>query len=340
MTSGSVKGLIDEGMRAARAGKRDEARQLLLKATELDENNETAWLWLAGVVETPEDRQTCLENVLTINPYNDKARRGLEQMGIRLKPLAAPAPTPPEPPPAASAPAPASAPFTSGVDDQDELPASVTWEMPIPTSSPTQYYPIEEPTPADMNDWIVGLNIKSGAEEAPHAPDPLAPPSPMPFVAGDNLFGFEDDEDDLAPPAAAAVDTLADLRASFADGPFEADIEDELPYPEPAAPPPELTPRRAAPSPPAFAASADNADILQGFGDDDITADMLDSYDDSALEELDAEEYFTFIPPEIKASRLPGTVERHNLLLVLAVVALVALNLGALALVINTLNGV
>lgn len=335
MTSGSVKGLIDEGMRAARAGKRDEARQLLLKATELDENNETAWLWLAGVVETPEDRQTCLENVLTINPYNDKARRGLEQMGVKLKPLSTPASAPPEPPAAESAPAP----FTSGVDDQDELPTSVTWEMPIPTSSPTQYYPIEEPTPADMNDWIVGLNIKNSAEETPLAPDPLAPPSPMPFVAGDNLFGFEDDEDDLAPPAPAPVDTLADLRASFADGPFEADIEDEPPYPEPTASPPELTPRRAAPSS-VFTAGADEVDIPHGFGDDSITADMLDSYDDSAMEELDAEEYFTFIPPEIKASRLPGTVERHNLLLVLAVVALAALNIGALALVINTLTGV
>ena len=35
-------------------------------------------MWLSGVVEEPEEQQICLENVLVINPQNDKARRGLD----------------------------------------------------------------------------------------------------------------------------------------------------------------------------------------------------------------------------------------------------------------------
>jgi hypothetical protein len=42
--------------------------------------NETAWVWLSYVVDTFEDRQICLENVLTINPNNKYAQRGLNQL--------------------------------------------------------------------------------------------------------------------------------------------------------------------------------------------------------------------------------------------------------------------
>jgi hypothetical protein len=339
MSSSNVEGLIRAGIEAARSKKREEAYTLLLKATELDQQNETAWLWLAGVVDSPEDQQTCLENVLTINPYNEKAHRGLEALRARQKsPSAPPAPPPPAAPPAPSAPA--SSPFTSGVDDDDELPTSVSWEMPIPSSSPAQYTPVEEPTPSQYDDWVVGLNLRSSADDAPAAPEPLAPPTPMPFVASDNLFGFDDDE--LA--AAAAADNMnpfAELRDYMTDGPFEADVDDEPDYPEPvpppAAPPASLTPRPAA-APSVFAGDIDERDLLQDIEADDWGANALDSYDDDEPQELDAEEYFAFIPAEIKATRLPGTVERHHPLLVLALAALVALNIGAVVLVISTLT--
>ncbi len=56
-----------------------------------------AWLWLSGVVETDEECQICLENVLVINPENISARRGLESLarkvGIHpLKTAASPSP--------------------------------------------------------------------------------------------------------------------------------------------------------------------------------------------------------------------------------------------------------
>jgi tetratricopeptide (TPR) repeat protein len=72
-----VAELLQAGIAAAKAGQTQEARHVLLRATELDERNEQAWLWLSGVVESIEDRRICLENVLAINPKNSYARAGL-----------------------------------------------------------------------------------------------------------------------------------------------------------------------------------------------------------------------------------------------------------------------
>jgi tetratricopeptide (TPR) repeat protein len=69
--------LLEQGISAAQTGRRDEARALLAQAVEVDEHNEQAWLWLAGLVDDPEDMRTCLENVLQLNPSNIKAQQGL-----------------------------------------------------------------------------------------------------------------------------------------------------------------------------------------------------------------------------------------------------------------------
>lgn len=332
-SNANVEAMVRAGIEAARSKNREEAYRLLLKATELDENNETAWLWLAGVVDSPEDQQTCLENVLTINPYNEKARKGLEALAAKTSPLSAP----PDPPPAPTQP---SAPPADSPDEtEDELPTSVAWDMPIPSSSPSQYSPIEEPTPADYDDWVVGLNLKNSVEDMTSTPDAIAPPSPMPFVGDENLFGFaEDDEDSTMPPD--QPDSLAALRAEvFADGPFETEFEDDHlymdaePEPPPAAPPP----LSVAPSP-AFTYDLKEQDILKGFETDDYPVDMLDSYDDAELTDVDPDVYFMSIPEEIRASRLPGTIERHHPLLLIALLALVALNIGAVYLVVTTLT--
>jgi tetratricopeptide (TPR) repeat protein len=72
--------LLKRGIAAAKAGRREEARQILLHVVELDERDEQAWLWLSGVVDAREDRRVCLENVLTINPDNPHARQGLRRL--------------------------------------------------------------------------------------------------------------------------------------------------------------------------------------------------------------------------------------------------------------------
>lgn len=73
--------LLRDGIDAVKAGHRERARALLMQVVEREEQNEKAWLWLSGAVETDEDRRVCLENVLTLNPDNAAARRGLAQLG-------------------------------------------------------------------------------------------------------------------------------------------------------------------------------------------------------------------------------------------------------------------
>ena len=80
--------LLKTAIQAAKAGDRDKAQQLLTQIVAQDEQNETAWLWLSGVVKTKEDRQVCLENVLTINPNNEIAKKGMKKLG-----LSSPSPT-------------------------------------------------------------------------------------------------------------------------------------------------------------------------------------------------------------------------------------------------------
>jgi hypothetical protein len=51
-----------------------------MRVVEQDEENTQAWLWMSGVVDSLEDREVCLENVLALDPDHAAARRGLEQV--------------------------------------------------------------------------------------------------------------------------------------------------------------------------------------------------------------------------------------------------------------------
>jgi Tfp pilus assembly protein PilF len=76
--------LLQQGIALVKAGQREEARALLLKVIEQDEQNESAWLWLSGVVDGEDDKAIALENVLTLNPNNEWAKRGLQMLGRPL----------------------------------------------------------------------------------------------------------------------------------------------------------------------------------------------------------------------------------------------------------------
>ena len=71
---------LANGIKAAKQGRKTQARTILYQVLDQEPRNETAWVWLSYVVETPEDRQVCLENVLTLNPENQYAQRGLIQL--------------------------------------------------------------------------------------------------------------------------------------------------------------------------------------------------------------------------------------------------------------------
>ncbi|HUE99530.1 MAG TPA: hypothetical protein VMN99_09760, partial [Anaerolineales bacterium] len=65
---------VYRAIQAARAGRRMEARDVLLKVVAFDPQNETAWIWLSGLVDSVEDRMIACENVLVINPGNERVR--------------------------------------------------------------------------------------------------------------------------------------------------------------------------------------------------------------------------------------------------------------------------
>ena len=78
----------------ARAGRRRQARDLFLEIVEQDEENELAWLWLVDLVDDVDDQIIALENVLTLNPDNQRARARLESLR-QMDEAAAPSPAAP-----------------------------------------------------------------------------------------------------------------------------------------------------------------------------------------------------------------------------------------------------
>ena len=74
-----ITNMLRSGIDLAKEGNRPDARQLLLKVTEIDPNNETAWLWLASISEYPEELLVFLQNVLKINPENERALKWAKQ---------------------------------------------------------------------------------------------------------------------------------------------------------------------------------------------------------------------------------------------------------------------
>ncbi len=88
-----INELLQQGIAAAKSGQNERARQLLLQVTDLDETNIQAWLWLSSVADTTEDRRTCLNNILTIDPHHEAALKGLAALQPQPAPTVA---TPPQ----------------------------------------------------------------------------------------------------------------------------------------------------------------------------------------------------------------------------------------------------
>lgn len=360
----SADSMVRDAIKAYHAGNPDEARNLLFKATELDETNEQAWLWLSAVVEDDQDKQTCLENVLTINPNNDKAKQGLRILRERTSSASASpgaaAVVPEEDDPFASVsftqPAQGSDdsdstfPFSTGTADEDdedeELPTDVQWGA-IETSSASASAPINEPGPGEYEAWISNLNI--GGNEAEEtfgdaiesSEDPAFNAAPFiggddlfgsdsPFQLDDSIFGLDDPAFDSSPESATLGSPFADIDESAASSP------------PPESPPP--VPIKSPPMSPVSPVADSRPDpLMESFGLDDSDSAEFGFLDDSAFDDagfasLEPQEYFAYIPKHIKATRLPGTNEHYPPLLILALVLLFGLNIVALLMVFSTLS--
>ncbi len=79
-----IEALLKQGISSAKAGRAEEARDLLSQVLDLDPENEKAWLWMSSVVPD-EDKVMCLRNVLATNPSNELAQMGLESLLERKK---------------------------------------------------------------------------------------------------------------------------------------------------------------------------------------------------------------------------------------------------------------
>jgi tetratricopeptide (TPR) repeat protein len=85
MSTDEINLWLTDGIAAVKAGQRAEARELLLRVVNADENNVRAWLWLSDVVTTLEDREVCLQNVLALDPENEAAQRGLAKVHTEIE---------------------------------------------------------------------------------------------------------------------------------------------------------------------------------------------------------------------------------------------------------------
>ncbi len=152
--------LFAKAVQAFKAGRKAEARDVFLEVVDQDEHHEQAWLYLSGLVETLEEQQICLENVLAINPNNQKAQKGLDTISSRLAARNEQR--------TSSEPAPDSSAFAS------------------PFSAPSDFSSL--PTPSDGESFSGSSSPPIGAEFATASGDSL--------VGGGSSFG---DLDDMTP---------------------------------------------------------------------------------------------------------------------------------------------
>lgn len=352
----NVDGMVREGINAYRAGRKEEARALLMRAVELDQYNEMGWMWLSAVVDTPEEQRTCLENALVINPNNENAKKGLDVLAKKIASnRTAPPPqqaddilagmsfnTPKTAPPAAAPPPPA---------EEEEMPANIDWGGGIATSSASSRQRVDEPSSADYDDWVKDLNLgnRSNAAQIEAAQN---------FIS--NTFDPDtDDEDDLfGIGKAVAAQSTPQLDDDFESGPFSSpqlnDIDDligEIRRPPKASQPsPPAKKQPVSPPSPKYAepdVSAANRlldsieeedDDDEFLGDDDQEGYEQEDYDQAELDRLEPAEFFSYIPKEITATRVPGTSERYPALVILGLLFVIGLNIAGIALLVTGLS--
>lgn len=72
--------LLQQGIAAYRAGKRDEARKFFIAALKQNRNDEHIWGWMYNVCNNDTERIDCIKQILRINPKNEKANQLLAKL--------------------------------------------------------------------------------------------------------------------------------------------------------------------------------------------------------------------------------------------------------------------
>lgn len=159
---------LELAITAIRSGRKEEGRQLLNLLIQQNPNNEQAWLWMSGVVNTDEQRARCLYHVLAINPDNELARRGLQILGIVVsdsRPVKVPRDSQPIP------------------VQRPEAEAATPWPVPqaAPTLGPADTQPLPQPAEPQAEP-APAAPAPPPAERRPFRLDPKTITQELPFV--------------------------------------------------------------------------------------------------------------------------------------------------------------
>lgn len=324
--SANVDAMLRAAIEAVRKNQKADARALLERVLDIDERNEQAWMWLSAAVDSDEEKRICLDNVLVINPANEKAKAALKTLGGSAPARPAPAPEPVDDLPHAPA-------FdVDAVEDLFAAPSAGS-EWDIPTSSASSTYSGPSVSDQDLDDWISGMNIGK-------ASGPAAPPT----------TAFASLDDDFLEDAPLSSTSAAFAADPFGSDPFGAEAFGAEAFGDTFSGPSAFNEDdfdsfadRSAAAPaarsyaPASRAPAEDFEeviskpVAEDF--DDLFADEpVTSQGSASSKALSPEEYFAQIPDEIVAGRMPGMDESPPIGARIGLGIAVALNFAALAL--------
>ncbi|MFZ6028403.1 MAG: tetratricopeptide repeat protein [Chloroflexota bacterium] len=86
--------MFQEAVNAVRQGQRARAKDLLSRLLRSEQKNAEYWIWMSAVVDTPNERQYCLQTALKLEPNHPAAKRGLIMLGALPGDDVAPVPPP------------------------------------------------------------------------------------------------------------------------------------------------------------------------------------------------------------------------------------------------------
>ncbi len=175
-TQPTVDALVRAGGEALRGGERTRARQLLAQAVRADPSSQQAWLLLAGAVTDSEQRRSCLERVLRLNPDHAIARKVLGAL-----PAATPeTPAPQTPARLAEAATKVLAPAPTSVQRAEGGPPDGAARQPVAESPLTSGLTSGVADPARATPAVRTFEELTLVAPAPVAPAlPVAPPGPL-----------------------------------------------------------------------------------------------------------------------------------------------------------------
>lgn len=87
---------IEQAIQAAKSGQKEAAQAMLIQIVDADPEEMQAWVWLSYVIDDLDEKETCYHNILTLDPYNQFALKGLNWLNAHRSQQEPAAPAPDE----------------------------------------------------------------------------------------------------------------------------------------------------------------------------------------------------------------------------------------------------